>query len=141
VTQPYLVEQPAGYLEYQLPVSLKAALVWRRRVPLLLNERDEWELPGGKLELGEDPAACLAREIHEELGWTVEIGNPLHAWVYRIRPDRHVFMLAYCADYLGDAEPVLSHEHKALRLVPLDEVDALPMPAEYKQVIQLAASR
>jgi hypothetical protein len=53
VTQPYLVEQPAGYLEYQLPVSLKAALVWRRRVPLLLNERDEWELPGGKLELGE----------------------------------------------------------------------------------------
>ena len=141
MTQPYLVEQPAGYLEYQLPVSLKAALVWRRRVPLLLNERDEWELPGGKLELGEDPAACLAREIHEELGWTVEIGNPLHAWVYAIRPDRHVFMLAYCADYLGDAEPVLSHEHKALRLVPLDEVDALPMPTEYKQVIQLAAAR
>ena len=93
--RPYLVRQPAGYLEYQLPVSLKAVIVWKGRVPLLQNERDEWELPGGKLELGEDPRSCLAREIEEELGWPAAVGSPLHAWVYEIRPDRHVFVLTY----------------------------------------------
>jgi 8-oxo-dGTP pyrophosphatase MutT (NUDIX family) len=57
--QPYLVRHQAGYLEYQLPISLKTVIIWRGRVPLLKNERDEWELPGGKLELGENPAGCM----------------------------------------------------------------------------------
>ena len=35
---------------------------------LLENERGEWELPGGRLEPGETPHACLAREFAEELG-------------------------------------------------------------------------
>ena len=38
------------------------------KVLLLRNERDEWELPGGKLEVGEDPADCVVREITEESG-------------------------------------------------------------------------
>ena len=29
---------------------------------------DVWDLPGGHLEPGEDPAAALVRELHEELG-------------------------------------------------------------------------
>jgi 8-oxo-dGTP pyrophosphatase MutT (NUDIX family) len=139
--RPYLVRQPAGYLEYQLPVSLKAVIVWNGRIPLLQNERDEWELPGGKLELGEDPRSCLAREIEEELGWLATVGVPLDSWVYEIRPDRHVFVLTYSATYDGDTVPVYSHEHKALRLVPLSEVDALPMPAPYKEAIRLAAAQ
>jgi 8-oxo-dGTP pyrophosphatase MutT (NUDIX family) len=139
--RPYLVRQPAGYLEYQLPVSLKAVIVWKGRVPLLQNERDEWELPGGKLELGEDPRSCLAREIEEELGWPAAVGSPLHSWVYEIRPDRHVFVLTYLATYDGDTEPIYSHEHKALQLVPLDEIDSLTMPTPYKDAIRLAVAQ
>jgi ADP-ribose pyrophosphatase YjhB (NUDIX family) len=48
------------------PVSVKGVLVRGGRVLLLKNEREEWELPGGKLELGEAPAVCVAREITEE---------------------------------------------------------------------------
>ena len=50
------------------PVSVKGILFWDSRVPLLLNERDEWELPGGRLEIsGTSPEACVCRELKEEL--------------------------------------------------------------------------
>ena len=139
--EPYLIERNPGYFEYQLPVSLKAVISWRGRLPLLRNERDEWELPGGKLEPDEEPAACLAREIREELAWDADVGEPFHTWVYRVFPDRHVFVLTFLAAYDGDAAPVFSHEHKELALVTPDEANGLAMPEEYRTAIRLAVER
>ena len=67
-----------------VPVSIKGVIVRDRRVLLLKNERDEWELPGGRIEPGETPEECLAREIAEETGWTVTTGPILDSWMYRI---------------------------------------------------------
>ncbi len=139
--EPYLIERNPGYFEYQLPISVKAVIDWKGRLPLLRNERDEWELPGGKLDLGEEPAACLAREIREELFWDATVGDPYYSWVYRIFPNRHVFVLTFLATYGGDAAPAYSHEHKELVLVTPDEVDALNMPEDYKTAICQAVER
>ncbi|WP_231458497.1 (deoxy)nucleoside triphosphate pyrophosphohydrolase [Pedobacter sp. Leaf132] len=37
----------------------------------------KWEFPGGKVEAGESKAACLAREIKEELSLEISIGKGL----------------------------------------------------------------
>ena len=36
-----------------------------------------WEVPAGKLEAGEDPALCAARELEEETGYASDTWTPL----------------------------------------------------------------
>lgn len=121
------------------PVSIKGVVVRSDRVLLLRNERQEWELPGGRLELGETPPQCVAREIAEETGWAVEAGPILDAWTYDIaQVQRHVFIVTYgCHLRPGqdDIEPVLSHEHKQVGLFTAAEVADLEMPQGYRKSI------
>jgi ADP-ribose pyrophosphatase len=55
-----------------------------------------WELPAGLIEPGEDPAACAARELGEELGFDVDPGAlvPLGPWTFPapgIIAERHLY--------------------------------------------------
>ncbi len=118
------------------PISVKGVVVLGGLVLLLKNERDEWELPGGKLELGEDPERCVVREIAEEVGWQVETGPILDVWVYHIFEGRDVFIVTYgCRLDAATAPPVLSAEHSEVGLFAEDEVPGLDMPAGYKKSI------
>ena len=103
---------------------------------LLKNERDEWELPGGRIELGESPEECVAREIHEEIGCSVETGPILDSWMYHITvANRDVFVVTYGRRPTDSVAPVLSHEHTANGLFAEAEVADLPLPAGYKRGI------
>lgn len=48
-----------------------------RRGPLAKNERGLWEFPGGSVEFGETLAQALQREMHEEFGIEIEVGELL----------------------------------------------------------------
>lgn len=135
----------------RFPVSIKGVVLMpavpgqggRRRVALLENERREWELPGGKLEPGETPEACLAREICEELDLSATAGPLLDVWVYRIRPgapEADVLIVTYGCVVEPFGEIHWSAEHRGGRLVPLDELGQLPMPEGYRRSIRAWAA-
>ena len=120
----------------RLPISVKAVVGRDNCVALLRNEREEWELPGGKLEAGESPHACVIREVREETGWDVELLALLDVWVYEPGPKQPVFVVTFAASLESDTHPVVSVEHRELRLVPVREIDALRMPDGYKRSIR-----
>ncbi len=117
------------------PVSVKGIAVQAGKVLLLENERAEWELPGGKLELGEDPPECVVREIGEETGWRVTAGPLLDCWQYHIREGRDVVVVTYGCHVLSTNAPVVSGEHKRAGLFGPGEVPHLTMPDGYKRSI------
>jgi len=134
MTQPHLAATA-------FPVSIKGVVVRDELVVLLKNERDEWELPGGQIEIGETPAQCVAREIAEETRWLVATGPLLDAWMYQVVPGHHVFVVVYGCYLHSGSGPVLSHEHKEIGLFTQHEVAELVMAEDYKRSVAMWFAR
>jgi 8-oxo-dGTP diphosphatase len=86
-----------------------------------------WEFPGGKVEASERPEEALIRELHEELGITVE--EPCLApltFASFAYPEFHLLMPLYiCRRWTG---LVSAREHQALKWVAPKDLRGYPMP-------------
>lgn len=86
-----------------------------------------WEFPGGKLEPGESPEACLIRELNEELGIDV-VSACLSPFVFtsHVYESFHLLMPLYlCRRWTG---VVQAREHEALAWVRPEKMGDYPMP-------------
>jgi mutator protein MutT len=97
-----------------------------------------WEFPGGKCEPGETLAACLARELEEELDIRAEVGGEIlttsHAY-----PDRRVELHFLSATFAGDARPQHGQD---LRWASREELSGLTFPpADEELLAQLIRGR
>ncbi len=99
--------------------------------------RGGWELPGGRLEAGETPEECVAREVMEELGVHVSVGPLLNCWVYEVLPGHHVFVVAYGCFAGQPFEPRHSTEHEAVGLFDQEDLASAEVPEGYKASVRL----
>jgi mutator protein MutT len=81
-----------------------------------------WELPGGKVRPGENHAKALAREVEEETGVAVRVGE-LAVALCHAYADRRVALHAYLCEPVGNARPV-----RWGRWTSLPEYRTMPMP-------------
>jgi A/G-specific adenine glycosylase len=121
------LERPVKKPKAEVPHYLVAGAVIHRAGKVLIAQRPEdgllgglWEFPGGKREDGETLQAALLREIAEELGVAIQVGEELG--VYRHAYTHFKVTLHAFACHLLDGEP-RNLEHQALQWV---EPQALP---------------
>jgi 8-oxo-dGTP diphosphatase len=125
------------------PMSIKGVLIHDGCVLLLLNERDEWDLPGGRPDAGEDHRAALAREVREETGLAVEVSALVDEHLFEVLPQRFVRIVAYACTLRTEGAIALSHEHHEARWIALGElgerIAGRLLPAGYLGAIRQAA--
>lgn len=113
-------------------VEVVAGVIRDARGRILLARRTEgrdlagaWEFPGGKREPGESAGAALQRELHEELGIDIRVGERLIR-VPQAYPHKRLRLDVYdIASWRGHARGL---EGQALAWVPPHRLAEYPMP-------------
>lgn len=96
-----------------------------------------WEFPGGKCEAGEDHAACLARELREELAVEARVGEELLATTHAYA-DREIEIHFIRCDIAGDPAPQLGQD---MRWIARADLAQLAFPPADVDVIRLLTNK
>ena len=124
-------ERPVTKPKLSVPHYTVAAAVIQKRGRLLLAQRPldgllggMWEYPGGKQEAGESLPACLRREIKEELGVRIQVGEPLGIYQHAYSHFRVTLHAYRCALKAGRPRAIAS---QAIRWVWQRDLGTYPM--------------
>lgn len=95
-----------------MPIDIAIALIRKQDGSYLVTRRFEeahqggmWEFPGGKVEPGESPEETVKREVMEEIGVELELGEALPPIEYAY-PDREIRLLPFRAKMIPLSKPV-----------------------------------
>jgi len=117
-----------------------AVLLIRRGNP---PRRGDWGIPGGAVELGETWRAAATREMREECGIEIELGDVIDA-IDLLQPDDdgrtqyHYALVDFGAVYISGDVRAASDVLDA-RWVALNDLDAYDLPPLAREVIKLVA--
>jgi 8-oxo-dGTP diphosphatase len=92
-----------------------------------------WSVPGGRVEPGEYLADACRREVREETGIEVEVGEL--AGIFEVTGRPHYVILDFLASPIGSTEPVAADDAAAARWVPLGEVAALDCTPRFVELL------
>lgn len=120
-------------------VEVSAALIFHRG-KLLITQRHAkshlgglWEFPGGKREVGETYEQCLAREIREELGVEISVGN-LFDEIAHDYPEKSVQLKFFLCKIISGEPQTL--DCAAVRWIERQQLDDFEFPAADAQLLE-----
>ncbi len=110
------------------------------RAASYLTVGGDWFLPGGGVDHGEEPADALRREVEEETGLEVDIGELLGVLsdLFTL-PDgvslHTVRIIYHIASYAGEVRDEVDGSTDAARWVPLEEAFELPLRSYVRRAL------
>ena len=96
-----------------------------------------WEFPGGKCDPGETLAACLVRELREELAVDSVIGAEVLSTTHAY-PDRRIELHFFRCELHGEPRPQLGQE---MRWFPRAQLAQLEFPPADAELIAMLSKR
>jgi A/G-specific adenine glycosylase len=128
-------ERPVMRSRPPTPHYTVTAAIIQQEGEILLAQRPKdgllggmWEFPGGKVEPDEDLHTCLEREIHEELGVHIQVGDSFGVYEHAYTHFR-VTLHAYCCRIKnGVPQPLAAPQiswvrPEGLELLPMGKID------------------
>jgi len=128
-------------------IEVAAAIIENEKRQILIARRKKekaqeglWEFPGGKLEPGESPEACLIRELKEEMNILIEpyewFGTNEHDYgTVRIR------LIAYNARFIqGEIQLVDHDEYRWVERSQLEKYEWAPADVPFIEILKLGAT-
>ncbi len=96
--------------------------------------RGLWSLPGGRVEKGELLATALRREVREETGVDVEVGDLIG--ILEVPGDLHYVILDHRAELVGDSRLSPGGDAADARWVPLEDVERLELTPRFMETLR-----
>jgi 8-oxo-dGTP diphosphatase len=113
-------------------IAVKSFIVQEGKLLVIKRRSDDvhkpgqWDIPGGRLELGEDPIEGLKRETREETNLEVDIVLPLEVRHFSREDGQKITMIIFLCRFLG-GELKLSREHQEYEWVNIEkDTDKIP---------------
>lgn len=118
-----------NYVHYTDPKVGVGALVMQDHKVLLVQrkmepERGKWSIPAGFLDQGEDPQQTAEREVYEETGLRVRIGDLLDVFTNPPQQGGASIFILYSAELLG-GEMIAGDDAGAVDFFGPDELPEL----------------
>lgn len=124
-------------------IEVSAGMVFRDG-KLLITQRHQgahlgglWEFPGGKREANETFEECLVRELREELGIEVEVGEMVESLTHSY-PEKTVSLKFFrCRWKKNEPQPIECHD---LKWVTAEELRNYEFPAADARLLEMLQS-
>lgn len=117
------------------------AIIFRNDTVLAVRNPgvERWSLPGGRLHKNESPADGLKREVREEIGADIEIGEAVCVELFGVADMPHV-SIGFCAVFT-EPEAVLTlaeDEIAEMAWVPFTDIEKFPFYDDCRNMVRRA---
>lgn len=126
VTQKALIERDGKFLFIQYPKDKP-------------HVSGFWDMPGGRLNDGEQPLDGLRREVREEIGAEIVIGNILATGIFTNMSNKKNFLVLYSATLLDPGATLTFQKEEAEGAEWFTKEQTLELPiyyAEHKEIVR-----
>ena len=122
-------------------VATKALIVKGKKILIIKRSSkedvyaDEWDLPGGKMKLGEHPIDSIKREVFKETKLKIEIIRPLDVWTFFKDGKTQVIGITFLAKPIT-SKISLGKEHTNYKWILPKDIDKYKIHEGIKETVK-----